>query len=578
MLEKKKVEDNAKAILKQYENVRSYKNTMGFEKDWNTYIDFVEDRQWERTDKNENIPKPQHNIVKMTKRSKTSAISSDTIKIVFSPLEIVEGDIANEAAKMFNDAIIETNDDIDQESLDSEVVDDAFTLGTGFSYYFWNSNVNGGYKTKFIGNIDGQCLDPMNVFPGNPQCRDKDKQPFWILTTREMVESIKKEAKDNKIAAAQIELIVADKDTSQEQYQAAKNEVLGEDKTTVYVKLWRDLEDNKIYFEKATKGCLFKPKTLVWDYDGDDIEPYPIAVLNWETRKKSIFGIGEAEGMIYNQKAINFTSAMQILNVQDTAWSKYIVKFDALKKQMQNIPGEIVNDESNQPGDNIKAMQPAMMSNQAFQLLDNMITNTRTFNGVTESVTGESMGANMAAAAIIALQNQAKVPLDGNRKKVIRYHKQVARIKEMFFKCKFNTPRVIRVKNDDGTEGNASFTGTDYKEIPLRLKIDVGVGSSYSESLAVATLDRFLDKGWITPVQYADLCPDNVMPFKEQFKKMKEIEKADQLKQAEKAMQQQADLIKTLKQQVLDHRNALQRFNEPAMPKEKPMVGGNQNG
>jgi len=569
--------ENVDEIIKQYESVKQYKTSMGFIKNWAESIDFVEDRQWIKTKKNENMPKPQHNIIKLARRTKTSAISSDTIKIIFSPLEQVEDNgLSLEASKMFNDAIIETNEDIDQEELDSEVVENAFDLGTGISFYAWNNDFHGGYKTKFIGNIEGVCVDPVDAFPGNPQCRNKDKQPFWILHFREMVDTIKKEAKGNEIPEEQIALIVADKDTATDSYEASKYEVTGEDKTSVWIKLWRDIDDKKIYFQKATKSCLFKPKTAMWDYDGETAEPYPLAVLNWETRKKSIFGIGEVEGMIFNQKSINFISAMQLMNVQDTGWSKYIVKYDALKSPMQNVPGEIVNDESNQPGENIKPMTPAQMSNQGFQVLDNMITNTRIFNGISESVTGESMGANMSAAAIIALQGQAKAPLDGNRKKVIRYHKQVARIKEMFFKTKFDLPRVIGTKNEDGTQGSTEFTGTKYKDIPLKLKIDVGISSSYSESLAVATLDKFLDKGYITPLQYADLAPKNVMPFAEQFKKMKELEKVDQLKQAEQALQKQADTIKMLQQQVLDHKNALQRFNEPAMPKERPQQ--NQGG
>jgi len=545
-----KIEDVSK-IIKQYESVRNYKTNMGFEKSWAEAIDFVEDRQWIKTEKNKNMPKPQHNIVKLARRTKTSAISSDTIKIIFSPLEQVDSnDLSMEASKMFNDAIIETNEDIDQESLDSEVVENAFDLGTGLSYYFWDSNYKGGYKTKFIGNIDGVCVDPVDAYPGNPQCRDKDKQPFWIIHFREMVDVVKKEAKDNDIPIEQIALIVADKEANQDSYEASRHEVTGEDKTSVWIKLWRDLDDNKIYFQKATKSCLFKPKTAMWDYDGTDIEPYPIAVLNWETRKKSIFGIGEAEGMIFNQKSINFVSAMQLMNVQDTGWSKYIVKYDALKKPMQNVPGEIVHDESNQQGDNIKPMAPSQMSNQGFQVLDNMITNTRIFNGISESVTGESMGANMAAAAIVALQGQAKVPLDGNRKKYIRYQKQVARIKEMFFKTKFNLPRMIGTEKEDGTRGSTEFTGTKYKDIPLKLKIDVGISSSYSESLAVATLDKFLDKGYITPLQYAELAPKNVMPFAEQFKKMKELEKQDQLVQATKALEQNQSTIQKLQMQI----------------------------
>jgi len=578
----KLIEKNqASLIYKQYQNVKAYKDSMGFEKDWKKFIDFVEDRQWDHTDANKNIPKPMFNIIKLAKKSKTSAILSDTIKMIFSPVEEVDdNDIAIEAADMLNDASIQTIEEIEQDRLDEEVVNDAFTLGSGFTHYLWDNKKVGGYKannSRYIGTMDGETIDPMNIFPGNPQEKDINKQPYIIVTRRDMVENIKKIARDNKVSVELINLIVGDKDTAQEQYDASKYEVLGEEKTTVYIKYWRDIEDNKIYFCKSTKSVLYQPKEALWDYNGDDMEPYPIACLNWESRKKSIFGIGEPEGMIYNQKVINFIPSMQILNIQDTGWTKYIVKNDALQQKMQNVPGEIINDVSGVQGDNIKAMQPAQMSNQAFQLLDNVIMNTRNFNGVSETVTGEKMGANMAAAAIIALQNQSKVPLDSNRKKYYRYRKDVGKIMEFFYKCKYNMPRMIKKTQEDGTKTNVEFTGSKYNEVPLNLKITIGQGSTYSESLSTSTLQMLYDKQAITALEFAELASENVMPFKEQFIKMKTKQEQTDLQKATEALQKNDGTIKTMQQQVLDYKNALQRFNEPAIPKEKaPIQGGNQ--
>jgi len=522
--------NEATTIYKQFESVRTYKHSMGFEKDWKKYIDFVEDRQWAYTELNKNMPKPQHNIIKFTKKAKTSAVLSDTIKMVFAPVETVDSeDIANEAADMLNDATDQTLEEIDQAKLDAEVISDAFTLGTGFSHYFFDNNLVGGYKTKYKGSMSGETIDLMNIFPGNPQQKNKDKQPFWIITYRDLIETIKKIAKDNEVGEVLIEQIVADKDTQQEQYDASKFEVLGEEKATVYVKYWRDITDNKIYFCKATKNVLFEPKTELWDYQGTDVEPYPIAYFNWEDRKKSIFGIGEVEGMVYNQKAINFISAMQILNVQNTGWSKYIVKNDALQQKIQNVPGEVIKDVSGVAGDNIKAMQPAQMSGQGFQVLDNIITNTRIFNGVSESITGESMGANMAASAIMALQNQAKVPLDAVRKKFYRYRKDVGRIMEFFFKCKYNLPRTIKTKNEQGDEATTQFLGTKYKDVPLAMKIDIGTGSNYSESLQMNSIDYMAGKGWINKWEYAKFVPGNAIPkelkdsYSKQYDQMKDL-------------------------------------------------------
>jgi len=50
------IRDECTKIIKEFESIRSYKRSMGFEEDWSTFIDFVEDRQWTTTEKNKNIP------------------------------------------------------------------------------------------------------------------------------------------------------------------------------------------------------------------------------------------------------------------------------------------------------------------------------------------------------------------------------------------------------------------------------------------------------------------------------------------------------------------------------------------
>lgn len=73
--------------------------------------------------------------------------------------------------------------------------------------------------------------------------------------------------------------------------------------------------------------------------------------------------------------------------------------------------------------------------------------------------------------------------------------------------------------------------GTAYSDVEMKLKIDVGASSTYSESLGMATLDKMYDKGDLSVDDYVELAPDNVMPFKETLKKLRsaELEQAQQL-------------------------------------------------
>ena len=58
------------------------------------------------------------------------------------------------------------------------------------------------------------------------------------------------------------------------------------------------------------------------------------------------------------------------------------------------------------------------------------------------------------------------------------------------------------------------------------LQVDVGASSEYSAVLAQATLDKMLDRGDITIDQYIELSDPNVAPFKEKFKRMREMQPA----------------------------------------------------
>ena len=71
-----------------------------------------------------------------------------------------------------------------------------------------------------------------------------------------------------------------------------------------------------------------------------------------------------------------------------------------------------------------------------------------------------------------------------------------------------------------------SEVGGEVQNLHFHLDIDVGAGSVYSESLAQATLDKLFDNGQIDLDTYIELCPKNVMPFKEQLKR--EVEKMRQ--------------------------------------------------
>jgi hypothetical protein len=143
--------------------------------------------------------------------------------------------------------------------------------------------------------------------------------------------------------------------------------------------------------------------------------------------------------------------------------------------------------------------------------------------GTTEVVTGEVLGANMAASASIALQNQAQTPVGEIQRRYWRAVRDAGRIWQEFFLTYCSMPRAV-VSDTGGEVDGREFIGTDYAGYEFDLTVDVGASSEYSAVLAQATLDKMLDRGDISIDDYIELSDPNVAPFKEKFKRMREMQ------------------------------------------------------
>lgn len=569
--------DIASLIEQQYKEGLNYQKTMGFSTKWPEYERFKAGDQWPQpTEKTKNLPRPVFNLIRFILNHKISSVANENIKMIFSPEEVPDKENladpllqqAQDGADRFTKFSDTTWEQIKQDELNEDFLEDAATCGTGIIHYYWDDNITGGITSLYKGDIAGEVLDPINVFFGNPQQRDVQKQPYIIISSRDLVDSVKAEAKANKVPIEQQQMIQPDKNTTDEGYDSAQKEPSNSQKCTVLTKYWK--ENGRIYFCKVSSSVVIKPKT------DTGFTLYPIVTMCWEKRKKAINGVSEAEGLIPNQKAINFIIAMMLLSVQDTAWPKILAKQGALQQQITNTPGEIIIDyNALQQGDGIKYLQPGNISQFAPLVVDKIMDFTRTLTGASEVATGDPFTKDLNAAAIIALQNAAKIPIDQIKKRYYRAMEDVGRIWEQFFKAKFVTTRMVAIKDDNGNQVSMSFNGSLYADVPMKLKIDIGASSSYSESLMMSSLDKFLDKQYITFADYLEFVPQNVVPFKDRLKKI--IEQ----RQQEQAMMQQQQM--QAQQQVsINDVMALLSPEEQAILQQHPdllqqAIGGKQN-
>lgn len=553
-------QDRETIIWKQFEKGLNWLKSSGLWDEWEECEKFSEGEQWPRpTKKTKYLPRPVVNICSMIADNRKSNILSGSVKMVFTPSEIF-GDMLEKSesgATLFTKFADNISKEIEQDELDDQAQDYAVKLGTYVYHYFWDTTIAGGMTTPYVGGMRGEVLHPKNVIFANPTEKDIQKQKYIIIASIEPVESVKNLAKKNKMP--NWETIRPDNSLEEENIDD-----LG--MCTVLTRYSRI--GGKVVWEKATKYCMIQ-KATYWEpnsakikleedeeeveepsktesYDYFNKQLYPVVIQSHKLRKRCIYGIGEVKQAIPNNKAVNFNLGMMLLSVEQTSWPKIIQKANALAKQViTNEPGEIITDYTKGQNWGAKYMDTPGFNAQALTLTNTLIDLTRTTTGSTEVVTGEVLGANMAASAIIALQNQAKKPVEMYQKRFYRTYKDIGRIYEQFFKYYYNDGRMFGYEDNNQIHAT-EMNGSEYQDINFSLNIEVGQGGMWSESLTIQLLDKLKAEQDITPDDYIELYPESIMTFKAKLKKLRQkklMQEQEILQQ--KLLMQQGQIDKT---------------------------------
>jgi hypothetical protein len=534
----------ASTIEKQYQDGLQYKKQMGFLDKWAECERFKAGQQWPpATDRTKTLPRPVVNMIKQIENHKVASVMNENIKMVFSASEVAdEGSPEFKAADLYTRYADTTWEELKQQDLNEEALESAANVGTGVWHYYFDASQYGGNKLKYQGKLCGEVIDPVNYFPGNPQNRNVQQQPYNIITYRDLVANVRKEAESNGIGAEMLALIKSDSETQDQAYDLAKKELADKDKLTVITKYWK--ENGEVYFLKVASGVVVKPKT------NTRLKLYPLIVMQWERRKRSIFGVGDTEILIPNQKSLNLLIAMQIRSTQLTGWPKVIVDRAIVEGQVNNDPGEIINVNSggnnNNVGNAIQYLYPGSVPNSSFNLIDSILSKTKEVAGANESALGETGGSQLNASAIMMLQKASSVPLESIKRRFYQAMEDTGNVWLDMWRVYYNTDRLVTVKNDDGNPESATFNGEKYKDVEMRMKVDIGPSSSYSETLMMTSLDKLFDTGNITLEMYLKYAPQNVIPFKERL--LKDIQ-AEQEQQAGMQQQQMAEQDQMMQQQ-----------------------------
>lgn len=515
-----------------YEKGLDYKRKLNLFATVNKNERFYADRQWEGVASN-GLPTPQYNVVARIVDYKVSQVMDNQLKMQFSaegideetqdPEELKLEDVANTLSG-YSDTTWER---VKMDTMNENGLLDAALSGDMVSYWYWDSSIDAGNGVK--GDVNGELIDNVNYFPGNPNNPEVQSQPYIILAFRDLVENIRKEAKANGVNESDLNLISSDTDY---QYQAgdnASNELDESGKTIVLLKLWKEkvpaktetqldelgqpvkvVTEEEHYTILGKKVCKSVTIRDTWDLG---LIRYPVALMNWKKRKNSCHGTSEANGIIPNQVYINKQAALLQLNAMYNAFGKPV--FDNTRiSSWSNKIGEAIP--VNGDITNVATyLNPGVASPDAYKMLDTSIQYTKELQGANETALGDT-SVTKTAAGIISLQKAAAVPLATVKRRFYQYIEDVGLIWIDFWTSKYNVPRKLTIK-ENGVAKVVKFNGADYKSQMFRIKIDVGPSNQWGEVTTLSTLDGMLQGQVINPVQYVERLPKGTIPKQQEL-------------------------------------------------------------
>lgn len=397
-------------------------------------------------------------------------------------------------------------DELQQEALRS-----AYCTGTGILYTWWDETINTGvyadlsFSAPVRGDIACEVLDIENVYFGDPNEEGVQEQPYLLVAQRRRVDELRREALKAGLSPEAASRIVPDRGDP----RPGVEEPAESAKATVLTRLWKEYgEDGSVRAVKAMRVCgngaLVRPE---WELG---IRLYPLAAFAWERRKGCAYGDSEVTHLIPNQIAVNRMLTASVWAAMATGMPIMMVDGDVVTGRITNDPGQIIKvfGADGDVGQAVRYIEPPAFSSAFDGLVSSLVENTLTQAGANTVALGDVRPDN--ASAIIAAREASVLPLQLVQNRYYRLCEETARIWAEFWVMKYGD-RLLRIE-DDGGAWYLPFQGERYRQLPLRVQIEAGASSLWSESQSVQALDNLYDRGIINKVQYLNRLPQSSVP------------------------------------------------------------------
>ena len=497
-----------------YEKGKEYNYSIDLYEKVNTNERFYRGDQWDNLNAG-GLPTPVFNIFKRIIGFFTSSIMQTPVKMRYSFACPTGGngfgeEEAGAASEKLNSIAEMRWEKNKMNDLLASSLTDAAVSGDAVCYTYWDPDIKTGQP--FTGDFKSVLIDNTNVFFGDPNSKNVQKQPYILIAQRETVSDLIAQAKKNGMQKEQIDKIAPDDDTVTQSGDMAKIELEGT-KCISLIKLWKD-ESGRVLYRKSVKNAIIKDTTETM------LSLYPIAFFNWNPIKNSWHGQAVGTGLIDNQIFINKGFAMVMKHMMDTAFSKVVYDSTVLDGWSDRV-GEAIA--VNGPVENVaKVISPGSMQSGMLEVISMAIENTKEFLGATDAALGDVAPNN--TSAILALQNASAVPLENVKRGLYQFVEDIGLIWLDFMFSYYDDKRLVAIMSD-GKERYEAFSLSEFKDQIIACRVDVGASSYWSEISSLNTLDNLLKLGRISTVQYLERLPEGLIADKNRL--IEEIRSAE---------------------------------------------------
>jgi len=499
---------------------------------WN----FFSGRQWEGVEA-DGDELPFLNFIKPIIKHKVSTVSQNTMVAHFSDAmgDPDKTDIYARLDQLFSQAWEHANMD----SLLWSTIKDAAVTGDGILYF----------GTKHMADV--QKLMNTTVLYGDESETDIQKQPYIIVYQRIAVDLIRKQAEENGLSDEEIALIRADSDT--ENLVGNREEVELDTKETTAkstVIFYFTKVDGIVNVAKCTRSVIFEPLHPVQATEhsgapGNALKLYPFVKISWEDYPNDARGLSEVEQLIPNQLVVNKTLARIELIIKLTAYPRIVYDANSLTNPEElmkvGTPLEMSSGGVQSVRQVIDYLEPAQANGVPKSFVDSLIEYTQELSGSGETAMGNINPTRVAASAIIAIRDQAALPLNEQVAKMKTFVEDFARLAveiwSVYNPNGIDVPmKVLDPLTNEEVTVLERISKADWDEIRPVVRIDTSQDSPWTKEAEQNWLDGVLDKQLITFEEYVEAASDNGIIPKQKMEKL--IAKRKQMQQQQMLTQE----------------------------------------